>query len=99
MAPMGPWMTAASALAGLNVLLLLALGIVWLRNYRTFRTQLILGQVAFAAVLLVENAAAIYFFFSMGMLYAGTPTAGLFVCGLRALEFLALAFLTYVTMQ
>ena len=99
MAPMGPWMTAASALAGLNALLLTALAGVWLRNYRTFRTTLVLGQVAFAAVLLVENAAAIYFFLSMGMLYAGTPTAGMFVCGLRGLEFLALAFLTYVTMQ
>lgn len=96
---MSTWLTAASALAGLNALLLAVLGAVWLRNYRRFRTPLVLGLLAFAAVMLVENLAAIYFFFSMGMLYAGSPAAQQFVAVLRGLEFLALVFLTYVTMQ
>jgi hypothetical protein len=96
---MTPWLTVATTLAGLNVLLLVALGTVWLRNYRTFRSNLILGLLAFAAVMLVENLLAIYYFFSMQMLYAGDPLAQQSVVVLRALEFVALLFLTYVTMQ
>jgi len=96
---MGPWLTVATALAGLNALLLVALGIVWLRNYRTFRTNLVLGLLAFVGVMLVENLVAIYYFFDMGMLYAADPVAQQSVVVLRALQFLALLFLTYVTMQ
>jgi hypothetical protein len=96
---MSTWITVASALAGVNALLLAALCFVWLRNYRRFKTPLVLGLLAFAAVMLVENLAAIYFFFSMGMLYAGDPQAQQFVAALRGLEMLALLFLTYVTWQ
>ena len=96
---MGPWLTVATALAALNVVLLGALGVVWLRNYRTFRTNLILGLLAFVAVMLVENLLAVYFFFSTGMLYAGSPGVQGAVVVLRGLQFLALVFLTYVTMQ
>lgn len=96
---MSTWITIASALAGLNVLLLASLGFVWLRNYRRFRSPLVLGLLAFTAVMLVENLAAIYFFFSMSMLYAGDPFAQQFVAALRGLECLALLFLTYVTWQ
>jgi hypothetical protein len=96
---MSTWITAASGLAGLNVLLLASLGFVWLRNYRQFKSPLVLGLLAFSAVMLVENLGAIYFFFSMGMLYASDPTAQQFVVALRGLETVALAVLTYVTWQ
>jgi hypothetical protein len=89
----------ATGLAGLNVVLLLALGSVWVRNYVTFRTPLILGLVAFAAVMLVQNVVAIYFFFSMGSLYAMNPAAHTLVAALRGLEFVALAILTAVTLK
>jgi hypothetical protein len=96
---MSTWMTYATVLAGLNVLLLATLTVVWLRNYRTFRTPLILGLVAFSAVMLVENAVAVYFFLSMGMLYSGDPLAQQFVLGMRALELVAVSFLTYVSLK
>lgn len=96
---MGPWLTVATTLAGLNALLLVALGVVWLRNYRTFKSNLILGLLAFSAVMLVENLLAVFYFFSMQMLYAGDPGAQQAVVVLRALQFVALLFLTYVTMQ
>lgn len=96
---MGTWITIAAALSGLNALLLAALSVVWLRNYRTFRTNLILGLLAFAVVMLVENLVALSFYFSMGMLYAGGPGAQKAVMILRGLQFVALLFLTYVTMQ
>ncbi|MEF8839132.1 MAG: hypothetical protein V5A18_06460 [Haloarculaceae archaeon] len=90
-------LTAAALLASINGVLLLGLGAIWVRNYRTFRTPMVLGLVAFAAVLLVQNLAALYFFFSMDVLYAMDPSAHTFVVVLRGLETLALLILGYVT--
>jgi hypothetical protein len=89
----------AAGLSGISVALLLGLIAVWVRNYRTFRTPLTLGLIAFAAVLLFENVLAIYFFFSTGMLYSGDPFAQRALLSLRALQVIALVFLTYVTMK
>jgi hypothetical protein len=99
MASMGPYIMIASALAGVNVVLLGVLTTVWVRNYRTFRSELIAGLVAFGAVMLVENAVAIYFFFSMETLYSGDPTVQQVVALLRGLQAVALTFLTYVSMR
>jgi hypothetical protein len=99
MTAMDTTLTLATALAVLNGLALVGLLVVWLRNYRTFRTPLTLGLAAFAAVLLVENAVAVYFFFSMDALFAMSDTARSAVLAMRALQSVALAFLTYVTMQ
>ena len=92
-------MTVATVLSGLNVLLLLVLVGIWGRNYRTFRTPLTLGLLGFALVLVVENVVALSFFFSMGMLYAGSQTAQAAVLAMRALQFLALVFLTVVSLR
>jgi hypothetical protein len=89
----------AAGLSGINVALLLGLVAVWVRNYRTFRTGLTLGLIAFGSVLLLENVLAIYFFFSTGMLYSGDPLAQRALLSLRALQVIALTFLTYVTMK
>lgn len=96
---MGILITTASGLAAVNVVLAAVLAGVWLRNYRTFRTHLILGLVGFAGVMLIENAVAVYFFLSMGMLYSGQPAAQGFVLLLRGLQFIALALLTIVTLK
>ncbi|MFB6107790.1 MAG: hypothetical protein ABEJ82_02970 [Haloplanus sp.] len=90
---------AATALSGLSILLLCGLSYVWVRNYLTFRTSLSLGLVAFALILLAENALAIYFFLSTSMLYSGDPVAQRAILLLRTLQLLALGFLTYVTMK
>jgi len=89
----------ATVLSGVNILLLAALSAVWIRNYRAFRSTLVLGLLAFALVMLAENATALYFFFSMKMLYSGDPTVQSAVAVLRGLQFLALVFLTWVTMK
>jgi len=96
---MSTQLLAASVLAGINVVLLIALGTVWIRNYRTFRTNLVLGLVAFAAVMLVENLVAVYFYVSAHMLYVADPGIQTVVVVLRGLQLLALGFLTYVTMR
>jgi hypothetical protein len=88
------------ALAVLNSILLLVLGAVWLQNYREFKSNMILGLVAFSGVLLVENLLAIYFFFdSMTSLYTADPLVGQVVLVMRILQFVAVAFLTYVTVK
>lgn len=87
-------------LAVLNSVLLLVLSVVWLRNYREFRSTMILGLVGFSGVLLLENLIAVYFFFaSMATLYASDPLVGQVVLVMRSLQFLAVAFLTYVTIK
>lgn len=92
-------MATASVVAGLNILLLLVLTGIWLRNYRTFRTALVLGLSIFGLVLLLENALALYYFITMDMLYATeSPVQGLFM-GLRLLQFVALMALTWATIK
>jgi hypothetical protein len=89
----------ASAMAAVNVLLLGTLTVVWIRNYRTFGSSMIAGLVAFGAVMLAENAAALYFFFSMNMLYSMDAGVQQVMMVLRALQMVALVFLTYVTVK
>jgi heme exporter protein D len=92
------WMSSAVGLAVVNLGLLLVVGTVWLRNYRTFRTNLLLGLLLFAGVLAMENLVAIGAYLSTEMVYAGGKTAMYAIVGLRAMQFLALAFLAVVTL-
>ncbi|WP_435182491.1 hypothetical protein [Halobellus sp. EA9] len=96
---MTPFLSAAAALSALNVLFLVALGVVWARNYWAFRTPLTLGLLGFAVVLAVENLVALSFLFSMGMLYTGSAAAQQAVLAMRALQFVAILFLTAVSMR
>jgi len=91
--------SAAAVLAGLNVLLLVPLIGVWVRNYSTFRTNLVLGLATFGVAMFAENALALYFFFSMQSFYAGDPHVQEAVLVLRTLQFVAIAVLSYVTLR
>jgi hypothetical protein len=92
------WMSSAVTLAAVNLVLLSALTVVWARNYRTFRSPMLLGLLLFAGVLVVENVVAIAAYLSTEMIYAGGKTAMYALVGLRGLQFVALAFLTVVTL-
>jgi len=96
---MGQTIQAASVLAGVNVLLLGALTVVWARNYRTFGTTLVLGMLAFGAAMIAENAVALYYFFTMQSFYAGDPHVQQAVLVLRATQFVAVALLSYATLR
>ncbi|MFB6293474.1 MAG: hypothetical protein ABEH60_04355 [Halonotius sp.] len=91
---------AAMVVTGINSVLLAVLVAVWVRNYRQFRTPMVLGLLGFSSVLLVENLIAIYFFSSsMQSLYSMDPLAGQVVFGMRLLELLAIGFLSYATLK
>lgn len=92
------WMSLAVGLAAVNLALLSALIVVWLGNYRTFRSPMLLGLLLFAGVLAVENIVAIGAYLSTEMIYAGGKTAMYTLVGLRGLQLLALLFLTVVTL-
>ncbi len=96
---MNPFAMIGIGLAGVNAVLLAVLVAVWIRNYRRFRSAMVLGLVAFSGALLVENLVAVYFSFSMRTLYASDPLVGGVVLVMRALEFLAITVLTYVTVR
>lgn len=96
---MGTYIVVAAALSGINLVLLAALGVVWARNYRTFRTTLVLALLVFSAVLFIENAVAVYYFFNVKMLYSGDPMVQQVVAVLRGLQLIALLSLSYATFR
>lgn len=94
---MQTWTLATVVFSGVNLVLLAALSYIWVSNYRKFGSPHILGLVIFAVALSAENVAAIYFYFSMEMLYASSPTAQRVVVVLRGLQLVALLALTWTT--
>ena len=91
--------TVATALSGGNFLLLGILSYVWIQNYRTFRTPLVLGLLVFSLVFMLENLVAVYFFFAEEMLYGYEPIVHQVMLILRGLQFFALLSLVYVTLK
>lgn len=96
------WLDAARVAAGLNLLLLLVLGSVWIRNYRRHGARHTLGLLVFAGFLAVENALWLYFYvlhprFVGWFVGAGTEVQiGMtLLCGL---ELVALVFLARLTL-
>lgn len=97
---MGLSITVGIAIAGVNAILLAVLTAVWVRNYLEFRSEMVLGLVAFSVVLMIENLVAVYFFLSsMRMLYSSDPVVGQVVLVMRSLMCLAILFLSYVTLK
>ncbi|MFD1515151.1 hypothetical protein [Halomarina rubra] len=93
-------------LFGVNLLLLLALTSVWLRNYLEFRSKHTLGLALFAVFLLAENALGLYMFFLDDRLTAWLldpafvpEPAQIAMLSLRALETVGLTFLLWVTLD
>ena len=96
------WLDAARAAAGMNVLLLLALGSVWLRGYRQHGARHTLGLLVFAAFLLVENALWLYLYvlhpsFVGWFVASGSDVqAGVtMLCGLELVALVVLARITW----
>lgn len=100
---MAIWLDVARVAAGVNVLLLLGLGSVWLRNYRQHGAQHTLGLLVFATFLLVENVLWLYLYilhpaFTGWFTATGTDVqVGVtLLCGLELVGLLVLARITWL---
>ena len=91
--------TIATAFSGGNLILLGILTYVWIQNYRTFRTSLVLGLLLFSLVFMLENLVVVYFFATEQMLYGYEEIVHRVMLALRALQFFALLSLVYVTLK
>jgi hypothetical protein len=98
---MGVWLTAASAATALNVLILVGLVGIWIRNYSEFRSKHTLGFVVFGLLLLAENALAFYYYVLdpqvATLLNSAAPVAGRAMMFVQVLETIALVFLFWIT--
>lgn len=98
---MGVWLIVAEVAIVANILLLGGLGAVWFRNYRAFGSKHALGLVVFAAVLVLENAFALYVFLlhpvTAGWLSSSAGVAQIAMMGLRVLELAAIGLLAWIT--
>jgi hypothetical protein len=98
---MGLWLDAAAAATALNVLLLVVLLGIWVRNYREFGSKHALGFVLFGLMLLAENVLAFYYYVLdpnvATLLNSAAPIAGRAMMSVQVLELAALAFLLWIT--
>jgi hypothetical protein len=95
------WADVTRAAMAVNVLLLLALCSVWVRNYRQIKSKHTLGLLLFGVLLLGENLLGLYYFAVHDVLtawFTGLPSisATAFMV-LRLLEMAAIVFLLWVT--
>lgn len=96
---MPPWVDLLRAVSALNIVVLLGLSYVWVRNFLQFRSKHTLGLSLFAVLLLVENLVTVYVFAAHPVLapwIAGTaPIAQRTILGLKVLQFGALVVLAW----
>lgn len=90
-------MTLTFAFEAVSSALILALLYVYYRNYRQVKSKFTLGLLVFAALLLLQNFAGMYYRFTMMNFYNDEAAAG--VALIRGIEVLALAVLLYVSWE
>jgi hypothetical protein len=92
-------LTIAAALSALSLVVLGVLAYVWIQEYRSVRTPLVLGLTVFILVLMVENAVALAFYFTMNTLYVDDPVVRQIIAVTRALQLVALLIFAYVSLE
>ncbi len=103
---MSLWFDVVRVAAGVNVLLLAVLLIVWGRNYLEFRSKHALGLMVFAIFLLLENLSGLYIFMIDPQLsvWFSNPNnvpdiAWRGMMFLHVLETVGIGFLVWITMD
>jgi hypothetical protein len=93
---MAMFMEISSWLSAINILLVLSLLYVYIRNYAKVKSDFTLGLGLFALLFLVHNAVALYYHLTMMPLYvAGVETYALIFSGLQTAAFLVLNWITW----
>lgn len=92
----------AKLAAALNVVLLVSLLYVWVRNYLQFRSKHTLGLSIFAVLLLLQNALTVYYYLwdptlSIWFESSGPRPLWQAMMIVDILEMVGLAFLAWVT--
>ena len=86
----------ASIVSFLNILLLLTLSFIYVRNYRTIKSKFCLGLMIFAFLFLIQNLIAFYFQVTMMYYYSKeVANIALVLNVLEALGFVALLYITW----
>ncbi|MBS3142225.1 hypothetical protein J4464_02440 [Candidatus Woesearchaeota archaeon] len=88
-------MTLTTVVTAVNVLLIIALLNVYVRNMMKIRSGFTMGLFVFALLFLIENIVSLYFFVTMMPYYAMDIEGFVFV--LKTLQMLAFATLTWIT--
>ena len=88
-------MELAIIIEAINSVLLLSLLYVYAGNYRQMRSNFTLGLIVFAAFLLLQNLAALYFHLMMVDYYSDVVMQHALV--ISGVQTVALAVLNYVT--
>ena len=98
---MSLWLDVARVAAAANVVLLVGLGWIWLRNYRRHGAAHTLGLLVFDGFLLVENLLWLYLYFVRADFVGWYEETGpdvqfgmMLLCGL---ELVALVFLARIS--
>jgi hypothetical protein len=97
------WLDVTRVVTALNLVVVLSLSVVWVRNYRRYRSRYLLGFLAFGGFLLVQNAYALNLYVldptTSGWFADIPPRYNFAIAVLTVLEFAALAALAWVTRQ
>lgn len=96
---MAPWVDLLRSAAVLNIVLLVGLSYLWVRNYLQFRSKHTLGLAVFAVLLLVENVTTVYIFAVHPVLtpwiVETAPIAQRAITALKLIQFVALLALAW----
>lgn len=92
-------LTIAAALSALSLVVLSVLAYVWVQEYRSVGTPLVLGLTVFILMLMVENAVALGFYFTMNTLYVDDPVVRQIIAVTRALQLVALLLFASVSVD
>lgn len=96
---MAPWVDLLRSAAALNIVLLVGLSYLWVRNYLQFRSKHTLGLAVFAVLLLVENVTTVYIFAVHPVLtpwiVETAPIAQRAITALKLIQFVALLALAW----
>lgn len=87
-------------LAAASIVVLVALLLLYGSNFRTLRSPLTFGLILFAALFLVENLAAVYFYVSLNDALAGSglgASVAMPMLVLNTVELIGLTTLFYVS--